>query len=138
VDGSPQNPPTEGVLPATAAILSDGGARYSRDQLLDVYRMQSATPTSIDVSDLFVNGWNPAHANGTGRSSWGKNDGYVPQEPGICWDVGGQVKPMGLQAMSEEEREVCPVHLVGNSDVESSRPAIYRSDDSLLTIDICI
>lgn len=53
-------------------------------------------------------GWNPGQVNGGGASrAWGKsNENHVPQEPGACWDDNGESTPLGLQAVSAEEREV--------------------------------
>ncbi|OAA65175.1 gyf domain containing protein [Niveomyces insectorum RCEF 264] len=81
----------------------DGSLRYSREQLLGIYK---ATPVeSIDVANLFVSGWNPSQANGATRG-WGKSsEGTVPQDPTVCWDSNGRAKLMGLQEMTAEEKE---------------------------------
>ena len=102
------NPADNAAPQSVAALLAEGSTRYSRDQLLDIYKAQ-VEPRSrdLDVSDLYMQGWNPGHVNGTSRSSWGKNEGYVPQDPGVCWDSSGQVKPLGLHQMTQEEKEAC-------------------------------
>ncbi len=82
----------------------DGSMRYSREQLLDIFQGTSAE--AVDVADLFVSGWNSMQANGATRS-WGKSsEGTVPQDPTVCWESGGSVQPIGLQAMTAEEKEV--------------------------------
>ncbi|CAK7275385.1 kinesin-like protein [Sporothrix epigloea] len=82
----------------------DGSLRYSRDQLLDIFK--GAPPTTTDVSDLFVGGWSTSQPNGTPRG-WGKtSEGAIPQDPSVCWDASGNVMPIGLQEMTEEEKEI--------------------------------
>lgn len=84
-------------------------SRYSKDQLLDLFRTQERNGfTSTDVNDLFVDGWSPSAVNGTSNGGWGKrDDSKEAVGPEICWDNEGSVKPLGMQAMSEEEKEVC-------------------------------
>ncbi|KAG9234065.1 hypothetical protein BJ875DRAFT_27427 [Amylocarpus encephaloides] len=81
--------------------------RYSKNQLLDIYKGQEEVGVpQRDLSHLFINNWNPEHSNGTnGRSGWGKtNDGRDSYGPEICWDTHGNIRPMGLEEMSEQER----------------------------------
>jgi PERQ amino acid-rich with GYF domain-containing protein len=83
--------------------------RYSRSQLLDIFKAQEeAGALQEDVSRLYVNGWNPEHSNSAnGRSGWGKStDGRDTYGPEICWDTNGQVRPVGLEEMSEQEKIV--------------------------------
>ena len=89
--------------------------RYSKNQLLDIYKGQEEVGAlQRDVSHLFVNNWNPEHSNGTnGRSGWGKtNDGRDSYGPEICWEPHGNIRPMGLEEMSEQEKIVgfIPLH----------------------------
>lgn len=82
----------------------DGSLRYSRENLLDIYN-GTASPTG--VHDLFVNGWNPTQAQSAQRG-WGKSsEGTIPQDPTVCWDPSGSVRPIGTQDMTEQEKEVC-------------------------------
>jgi len=93
---------------SVAALLAEGSNRYSREQLFDIYRTRiEPRARDLDVTDLYSQGWNPGHVNGASRSGWGKNDSYVPQDPGVCWDSNGQVKPIGLQEMTQDEKDVC-------------------------------
>jgi PERQ amino acid-rich with GYF domain-containing protein len=83
--------------------------RYSKSQLLDIYRTQMETGASNgDISHLFENGWDPKQSNGAnGRSSWGKiSDGRDAQGPNIAWEPKGDIQPIGLEEMSEEEKLV--------------------------------
>ncbi|RDL30795.1 GYF protein [Venustampulla echinocandica] len=91
-------------------------ARYSKNQLLDIYRAQEDPGAANgEISRLFVNNWNPERSNGAnGRSGWGKsNDGRDTYGPEICWDINGSVRPVGLQEMAEEEK------ILFSSDVNS-------------------
>jgi PERQ amino acid-rich with GYF domain-containing protein len=100
VDNAVQPPSAE----PSAVELSP--ARYSKEDLLDMYRPQRI---SEDPSRLFMQGWNPGHVNGGAVRAWGKsNENHVPQEPGACWDVNGESTPMGHQGLTSDEKEVCP------------------------------
>jgi PERQ amino acid-rich with GYF domain-containing protein len=92
---------------SVAALLADNSHRYTREQLLDVYRSQEPRLRDRDVTELYASGWMSGQVNGGSRQIWGKNDGHVPQDPGVCWDTNGEVKPIGLQDMTDEEKEVC-------------------------------
>ncbi|KAK3986829.1 GYF domain-containing protein mpd2 [Cladorrhinum sp. PSN332] len=89
---------------------------YSRDELLDIYRNTNGLQ-HIDASSLFEPSWHPEAANG-GHStrSWGKTgeSGHTPQDPTVCWDANGNVRPIGLEDMSAEER------LLFTTDVNST------------------
>ncbi|KAI0007677.1 hypothetical protein F4779DRAFT_590988 [Xylariaceae sp. FL0662B] len=90
-------------------VDSSNPPRYSRGQLLSIYdAAQHSGPQQLEVSSLFVAGWNPGHTNGAISRGWGKTgDSHaVPQEPDICWDNPGSTKPVGLQEMSFEEKEL--------------------------------
>ncbi|EFX02117.1 gyf domain containing protein [Grosmannia clavigera kw1407] len=93
------------TLPAQSpSHPTDRSLRYSRDHLLDLF--QANGNESADASNLFVSGWNPTQVNGTARG-WGKSlDGTVPQDPTVCWDAAGSIKPIGLQDMSAEDSEM--------------------------------
>ena len=83
--------------------------RYSKSQLLDIFRSQEEMGAlQGDVSRLYVDNWNPEQSNGAnGRSGWGKsNDGRETYGPEICWDTNGQIRPVGLEEMSEQEKIV--------------------------------
>ncbi|KAL8688720.1 MAG: hypothetical protein Q9218_005435, partial [Villophora microphyllina] len=83
--------------------------RYSREQLLDLYRAQSdAGSFGPSVSDLFVDGWNPTASRGMTNGGWSRKDDYEDNQSGpeICWDHNGSVLPLGLSEMTEQEKEV--------------------------------
>ncbi|CAK7266591.1 kinesin-like protein [Sporothrix epigloea] len=102
---TPALPSVPGTPVARSNLPSfDGSLRYSREQLLDIFK--GAPPTTTDVSDLFVGGWSNAQLNGTPRG-WGKaSEATVSQDPTVCWDSSGNVMPIGLQEMTEEEKEI--------------------------------
>jgi PERQ amino acid-rich with GYF domain-containing protein len=83
--------------------------RYSKSQLLDFYRAQvESGAANGDISHLYENGWDPKQSNGAnGRSSWGKSsDGRDTQGPSIAWEPKGNIQPIGLEEMTEEEKIV--------------------------------
>ncbi|PHH72622.1 hypothetical protein CDD80_4402 [Ophiocordyceps camponoti-rufipedis] len=97
-------PPSVEESPQATSAHEPGPSRYTKDELLDMFRSQKPTD---DPSHLFMSGWNPASINGSSARSWGRtSDSPVPQEPGACWDSSGVTTPMGLQGFSLEEKEV--------------------------------
>ncbi len=87
-----------------------GGAletRYSRDQLLDFYRARSTAAPS-NVSDLYIDGWNPTPMNGMTNGGWSRKDELKDSPPAseICWNHDGNVQPLGLLDLTEEEQAV--------------------------------
>ncbi|RTE77091.1 hypothetical protein BHE90_008427 [Fusarium euwallaceae] len=90
-------------VPATTSTYDLPPARYTKEDLLDMFQTQKP---GDDASRLFASGWNPGQVNGHAARGWGKsNDNHIPQEPGACWDQTGDTTPMGLQDMSLEEKE---------------------------------
>ena len=74
-----------------------------------MFRAQGrAAHPNHNVSDLFVDGWNPGSMNGIPNGGWGRKDDQkeVPIGPEICWDHEGSVQPLSLIEMSEEEKQV--------------------------------
>ncbi|PMD35994.1 hypothetical protein L207DRAFT_587025 [Hyaloscypha variabilis F] len=110
--GEPPLPTPSAETPATyqpSSSMYDQSTefRYSKSQLLDIYRTQMESGASNgDISHLFENGWDPKQSNGAnGRSSWGKiSDGRDAQGPNIAWEPKGDIQPIGLEEMSEEEK----------------------------------
>ncbi|KAF4629921.1 hypothetical protein G7Y89_g8221 [Cudoniella acicularis] len=94
-------------MPTSVPYEQPTETRYSKNQLLDIYRAQEESgDLNGDVSRLFVNNWNPEQSNGAnGRSGWGKsNDGRESYGPEICWDQSGNNRPISLEEMSEQEK----------------------------------
>lgn len=94
--------------------------RYSKDQLLDMFRAQGRSgQLTQNVSDLFVDGWNPGSVNGTVNGGWDMKDDQkeASNGPEICWDQEGSVQPLSLTEMSEEERQVRHVLDYGRTEV---------------------
>jgi PERQ amino acid-rich with GYF domain-containing protein len=85
--------------------------RYSRDQLLHMYRLQKDSEEIRDgLSDLYVGAWEPNISNGASGASWGRRDDHGREgQSGVdlCWDKDGSIAPLSLTDMTEEEREVC-------------------------------
>ena len=113
------NPPSDG--PAAAANPSPryvpphrngnvNDTRYSKDQLLDLFKAQAGMDGGLrdGLPNLYVGGWQPDMANGATAAAWGRSEQARDNQPGpdICWDRHGNVEPLGLTDMDEEEREV--------------------------------
>lgn len=56
-----------------------------------------------------MDGWNPGSANGNNTGGWGRKDDHKDGSggPEICWDFEGNVHPLALVEMGDEEKEVC-------------------------------
>ncbi|KAJ4289353.1 kinesin-like protein [Collariella sp. IMI 366227] len=91
----------------SAGFDATTGLRYSRAELLDIYQHQYE-PSKIDTSGLLMSTWNPAQPNGVQPRPWGKTSDspHVPQDPSVCWDANGSVKPVSFEDMSVEERDM--------------------------------
>ncbi|KAK3338704.1 hypothetical protein B0H65DRAFT_474504 [Neurospora tetraspora] len=85
-----------------------GPLRYSKDELYEIYKHSAEAANNIDMSSLFAPSWNPNQTNGTASRLWGKtgDSPHVPQDPTVCWDPNGTVKPIGLEPMTAEERDM--------------------------------
>lgn len=52
--------------------------------------------------------WNPRDGSSS-TGAWGKKDDQLKENssgPEICWDHAGQVQPLALKDMNEEEKDV--------------------------------
>lgn len=98
-------------LPSTnrnsAGYDSLGSSRFSKDELLGIYKHASESATT-DVSHLLEPGWNPNQTNGSSSRGWGKTDSqhHIPQDPTVCWDASGGTKLISFETMTPEEREL--------------------------------
>ncbi|KAJ1331827.1 PERQ amino acid-rich with GYF domain-containing protein [Microdochium nivale] len=110
-----------GMSGMTAGSSSTGSTRYSRDDLLDI------AANIPEVSSLFAPGWQPGQINGSAGRGWGKSpeNHPAPQEPDVCWDNTGSVRPVGMADMTSEERELF------SSDVNSIlKPPAQNKDNN--------
>ena len=91
----------------TSLNRNGNDTRYSKDQLLDMFRTQlDKTQTQYPVEDLFVDGWTPDKPNGLSNGGWGRSDDQKDTNgPEICWDHTGGVQPLGIIPMSDVEKE---------------------------------
>lgn len=84
--------------------------RYSKNQLLDLYRMQQSVDdgSQEDLQSLYIGNWQPNGHNGVPAAGWGRNDANRELQPGpdVCWDDEAPYDPLALNDMDEEEREV--------------------------------
>lgn len=96
-------------LSSNSSIARNGDARYSKDQLLELYKSQREEGTlSKNVEEYFVADWDPHTVSAPVNGAWGKRDDHKNNSAGpeVCWDHGGQVEPLGITGMTEDEREV--------------------------------
>ncbi|KAL4941262.1 hypothetical protein BDV06DRAFT_194856 [Aspergillus oleicola] len=112
--------PTGGTYPShMSSTLSSGprnGAsvdtRYSKEQLLELYKAQRDTGIlTKNVADYFVADWNPHIETPSVNGAWGKRDDHKDNSTGpeVCWDHGGQIEPLGLMDMTDDEKEIFSV-----------------------------
>lgn len=91
--------------------------RYSKEQLLNLYKSQRESGNlGKNVSDYFVADWNPHQETPSSTNgAWGKREDHkdTPSGPEVCWDHGGQVEPLGLIDMTDDEKEVCALFISG-------------------------
>lgn len=105
----PQTPSADATassgVPQTPSIESTSAQRYTREDMLEVFRSMQGSRLP-DISNLLVAGWNPGQVNGASTRSWGKtgDSNHVAPDPGVCWDAEGKIAPIGLVEMTEEEK----------------------------------
>ena len=95
--------------------MATGENRYSKDQLLDLYRSQRESGAlSKNVADYFVADWDPHVESPSLNGAWGKREDQKDTSTGpeVCWDHGGHVEPLALLDMTDEEKEVCSMLFV--------------------------
>ncbi|KAI9371288.1 hypothetical protein BJX61DRAFT_543826 [Aspergillus egyptiacus] len=107
--------PTGGAYPShmmsnhssAARNGAPGDTRYSKEQLLDLYKSQRDLGViSKNVADYFVADWNPHIETSSVNGAWGKRDDKDnPTGAEVCWDHQGQVEPLGLVDMTDDEKE---------------------------------
>jgi PERQ amino acid-rich with GYF domain-containing protein len=94
-----------------------GQTRFTKEHLLNLYKAQKESGAlGKNIADLFVGDWQPTFlGNGSGNTpNWNRKD-----DPGkefvaaavVCWDRNGGTTPLGLQEMTESEKEVWHVGL---------------------------
>lgn len=106
---TPSLPTSSTDIPSSSSYEQPVDRRLSKETLLQIYRSQEeAGAFDGDVSELYANGWNPGHSSvANGRSGWGKaSDGRDNHGPDVCWDMHGDVRPIGFEEMTEEEKTV--------------------------------
>lgn len=87
--------------------------RYTKDQLLSLYKSQRESGNwGKYVTEYFMADWNPCEGTSTVNGGWNKKDDYKDSHscPEICWDHSGQVEPLALSEMNDEEKDVSIAH----------------------------
>ncbi|ORY07398.1 hypothetical protein BCR34DRAFT_518357 [Clohesyomyces aquaticus] len=83
--------------------------RYSRDQLTQLFRgLRDSEEIHDGLSDLYVGAWEPNASNGASSATWGRRDDLAREVQGgvdLCWDKDGNVLPLSLHQMTDEERD---------------------------------
>ncbi|KAK2758244.1 hypothetical protein FQN54_004089 [Arachnomyces sp. PD_36] len=82
-------------------------SRYSKEQLLGLYKSQREYDNwGKNLSDCFMADWNPRDGTPP-TAAWGKKDEKENSSgPEICWDHAGQIQPLALMEMNEEEKDL--------------------------------
>lgn len=74
---------------------------YSKEDLLNVFKAQESSGGLELVSDLLEPDF-----KGSGSEGWGRTGDESGDGVSLCWKQDGGLKPIGLEEMSEQEREV--------------------------------
>lgn len=95
----------------SSALRNGAGhdTRYSKDQLLNLYKAQrDSGALNKNVADYFAADWNPGTETSPVNGAWGRREDSKdnPSGPEVCWDHDGQMEPLGLLDMTEDEKEV--------------------------------
>lgn len=78
-------------------------ARYTKEQMLAIYRSQKETRTlDRNIDQLFQGPWDYASRNGLTSSKDGKDQ----PGPEVCWNASNDGDPFGMVDMSDAERQV--------------------------------
>lgn len=84
--------------------------RYSREQLLDLYREQKeAGELSGGLEQLLVGDWTDSLSNGMSSARWSRREENRSEHahgPEACWERNGSTEPLALFDMTDEEKEV--------------------------------
>ncbi|CUS12741.1 unnamed protein product [Tuber aestivum] len=79
---------------------------YGKEDLLNIFRAQEQNGTLREVKDLVLGDLGSAGGSGGGGGGgWGRS-GDEAGGAEVCWDKEGGLKPVSLEDMSEEEREL--------------------------------
>ncbi|KAI9873141.1 MAG: hypothetical protein M1830_000784 [Pleopsidium flavum] len=83
--------------------------RYSKDQLLDMFRRQGESGSlEKNLSSFLVGGWDTSPSNDAVGGLWSRKDDQKEGSsgPDICWDPEGTVQPLGLTEPTDDEKEL--------------------------------
>jgi PERQ amino acid-rich with GYF domain-containing protein len=95
--------------PSFTRNTSTVDSRYSKEQLLDLFRAQGDLGNMHkNVAEHLIEGWNPGPTSSAANGMWTRREDHKDSSnaPEICWDSEGSVQPLGLIDFSEEEKEV--------------------------------
>jgi PERQ amino acid-rich with GYF domain-containing protein len=80
---------------------------YSKEEILNLFKAQESNG-SVSSSKLLDLVDSDFGTSSTVSGGWGRSGDEISVDGvGLCWDKDGGVKPISLEEMTEEEREVC-------------------------------
>jgi len=87
---------------------STGEGRYSKDELLSIFRAQKDNgELDKNLSSLIVGDWSHGAVDVVRNGSWNKMDEDPSGSgPDLCWEHNGKLEPLGLDPMTAEEKDV--------------------------------
>ncbi|EFQ33985.1 GYF domain-containing protein [Colletotrichum graminicola M1.001] len=89
--------------PGAATYDYSAPSQYQKESILGVFKQGAAETDTVNV---FESGWTPGQTNGGAARGWGKtNNNHNSQDPAACWNPRGDGHPVGVNGLSEEEKE---------------------------------
>ncbi|WEW57254.1 kinesin-like protein [Emydomyces testavorans] len=88
---------------------SGNESRYSKDQLLDLYKSQKESKDwGKNVTEFFMADWDPLEESPAANGGWGKREELKDSHAGpeVCWDHSGKIEPLALMDLTQEEKEL--------------------------------
>lgn len=85
-----------------------GDLRYSKEKFLEIFRAEKDAGNLLEgVDGLFIGGYQPSASNGVASATWGRREEPKDNHSvDLCWDRNARMYPLGLQELTEEERDV--------------------------------
>ncbi|TGZ78599.1 hypothetical protein EX30DRAFT_397746 [Ascodesmis nigricans] len=78
-----------------------GSTTYGKEDLLNIFKSQEGSGGLEKVDGLLE-----SELNGSGAGGWGRSGDEAINGVELCWEKDGGLKPIGLDEMTEEEREL--------------------------------
>lgn len=91
------HPPHHPVRGGSAGVVN---TTYAKEDLLSIFKAQEQSGSFRDIKDLLLGDLVTSNGGGWGRG--GDEAGGAE----VCWEKDGGLRPVSLEEMAEEEREV--------------------------------